>query len=330
MRQLVAALVVGVAVSACTGGGSDTADDSPSREDVVAAITTDVILPGYERLAAATDGLYAALGDLCRVSRRRSARGRPTGMAWRPTGMVRDAAVPVGAGHGSTGDVEDRLSDRCDEDHPVARRHRSARRDGGGFAGIGPGGLGGIEVALFGDDPTGARPCAYATLAAELVAATAATLAQEWAAGVDADAQQVVEELINGIVFTLGELADMRLGPASGSTTGAATPADVDAGPARSALDDMLAMLDGVDDAVRGLDPLISAQSDETADRLATQLGKAWTNIGSIPAPLATATDVEAMASAYRSTAAALTITRAEVASLLGVTLTLGDGDGDS
>ena len=102
-------------------------------------------------------------------------------------------------------------------------------------------GLGGIEVALFGDDPTGARPCAYATSAAELVAATAATLAQEWAAGVDADAQQVVEELINGIVFTLGELADMRLGPASGSTTGAATPADVDAGPAHSALDDMLA-----------------------------------------------------------------------------------------
>ncbi len=116
----------------------------------------------------------------------------------------------------------------------------------------------------------------------------------------DADAQQVVEELVNGTVFALGELADMRLGPASGSTTGAATPADVDAGPAHSALDDMLAVLDGVDEVVDGLDPLISAQSAETAERLATQLGKARTNIGLIPAPLATATDVEAMASAYR------------------------------
>ena len=92
----------------------------------------------------------------------------------------------------------------------------------------------------------------------------------------------------------------------------------------------MLAMLDGVDEVVGGLDPLISAQSAETTERLATQLGKARTNIGLIPPPLATTTDVEAMASAYRSTAAALTIARAEVASLLGVTLTLGDGDGDS
>ena len=64
----------------------------------------------------------------------------------------------------------------------------------------------------------------------------------------------------------------------------------------------MLAVLDGVDAVVGGLDPLISAQSAETADRLATQLGKARTNIGLIPAPLATATDVEATESAYRST----------------------------
>ena len=87
----------------------------------------------------------------------------------------------------------------------------------------------------------------------------------------------------------------MRLGPASGSTTGTPTPADVDAGPAHSALDDMLAMLDGVDAVVGGLDPLVSAQSAETADRLATQLGKARTNIGLIPAPLATTTDVAAI-----------------------------------
>jgi len=49
-----------------------------------------------------------------------------------------------------------------------------------------------------------------------------------------------------------------------------------------------------------------------------------------IPAPLATTTDIEAVASAYRSTTAALVISRAEIASLLGVTLTLGDSDGDS
>ncbi len=131
-------------------------------------------------------------------------------------------------------------------------------------------------------------------------------------------------------MFALADLSDMRLGPASGSTTGTPAPADVDAGPAHSALDDMLAVLDGVDAVVGGLDPLIAAQSAEATDRLATQLGKARTNIGLIPAPLATATDVDAMASAYLSTAAALLVARADVASLLGVTLTLGDADGDS
>ena len=183
---------------------------------------------------------------------------------------------------------------------------------------------------MFGDDPTGARPCAYAASAAELVATTAASLADEWAAGVDADTQQVIEELVNGIVFALADLSDMRLGPASGSTTGTPAPGDVDAGPAHSALDDMLAVLDGVDAVVDGLDPLIAAQSAEATDRLAAQLGRARTNIGLIPAPLATATDVDAMESAYLSTAAALLVARAEVASLLGVTLTLGDADGDS
>ena len=93
----------------------------------------------------------------------------------------------------------------------------------------------------------------------------------------------------------------------------------------------MLAVLDGVDAVVGGLEPLISAQSAETADRLATQLDKARTNIGLIPAPLATTTDVDGdRTSAYRSTTAALLIARSEVASLLGVTLTLGDADGDS
>ena len=80
-------------------------------------------------------------------------------------------------------------------------------------------GLGGIEVALFGDDPTGARSCTYAASAAELVAATAATLADDWAAGVDTSTQQFIEELVNGIVFALG-----RLSPTCGSDRRAAPP----------------------------------------------------------------------------------------------------------
>ena len=141
---------------------------------------------------------------------------------------------------------------------------------------------------------------------------TSATLADEWAAGVDASTQQFVEELVNGIVFALADLSAMRLGPASGSTTGTPAPTDVDSGPARSALDDMLAVLDSVDAVVNGLDPLITAQSAEATDRMAKQLGRARTNIGLIPTPLATATDVDAMSSAYLSTAAALLVARSD------------------
>jgi predicted lipoprotein len=322
-------LVIGVTVGACGGGDSDSGDPTPSRDDVVAAITTEVIVPGYERLAAATAALQAALDDLC--AHQDDDRLAVAQQAWRDARQAWAATRPYRLGPATERRAMSKVDFPIDATKITLLLTGTDPVDAAAVASLGSDqrGLGGIEVALFGDDPTGARPCAYAASASELVAATAATLLEDWETGVDADAQQVVEELVNGTVFALGEMADMRLGPASGSTTGAATPADVDAGPAHSALDDMLAVLDGVDEVVDGLDPLISAQSAETAERLATQLAKARANIGLIPAPLATATDVEAMASAYRSTAAALTIARAEVASLLGVTLTLGDADGD-
>lgn len=331
MRRLVSVFVIGATITACSGDdASDMGGDTPSRDDVVAAITTDVIVPGYERLAAATGALQTALDDLC--AQPGDDQLAVAQQAWRDARQAWSETRPYRLGPATDRRAMSRIDFPIDATKITQLLAGTEPVDVTAVGSLGSDqrGLGGIEVALFGDDPTGARPCAYAASAAELVAATATTLTDDWAAGVDMGAQQVVEELVNGTVFALAELSDMRLGPASGSTTGTPTPADVDSGPAHSALDDMLALLDGVDAVVAGLDPLVSAQSAATADRLATQLGKARTYIGLIPAPLATTTDVAATESAYRSTTAALIIARSEVASLLGVTLTLGDADGDS
>lgn len=332
MRRLVGTCVIIVAVAACGGndGGSDTAADTPSRDDVVAAITADVIVPGYDQLAATTEALHTALVDLC--ARPDDDQLAVAQQAWRDARQAWSATRAYRLGPATERRAMSKIDFAIDATKITKLLAGTDPVDATAVGALGSDqrGLGGIEVALFGDDPTGARPCAYATSAAELVAATSATLADDWAAGVDMSTQQAVEDLVNGIVFALADLSAMRLGPASGSTTGTPAPADVDAGPAHSALDDMVAVLDGVDQVVGGLDPLITAQSAEASDRMANQLGRARTNIGLIPAPLATATDVEAMESAYLSTAAALLVARSDVASLLGVTLTLGDADGDS
>jgi predicted lipoprotein len=300
-----------------------------SRDDVVAAIVADVIVPGYQRLDAATAALQTAIVDLCADPT--DANLATAQQAWREARQAWSATRAYRLGPATERRAMSKIDFAIDPEKITALLAGTDPVDATAVASLGSDqrGLGGIELALFGAGPIDDRSCEYAASASELVAATATTLADDWAGGVDMGTQDVIEELVNDIVFALGDVADMRLGRANGAATGTGVPAEVDAGPAQSALDDMLAVLDGVDAAVAGLEPLITEQSAETADRLAIQLDKARTNIGLIPAPLATTTDEDAITSAYRSTTAALLIARAEVASLLGVTLTLGDADGD-
>ncbi|HEX4981903.1 MAG TPA: imelysin family protein [Ilumatobacteraceae bacterium] len=342
MRRLVAALVVAMSFAACSGDGSTdttpaagdstvTADgDLPSRDDVVAAITAEVIVPGYDRLATTTETLQTAIEDVC--AQPSDARLTVAQEAWRDARQAWSATRAYRFGPAT----DDRTMSKID--FPIDPQKITDLLAGTepvdvetvGALGSDQRGLGGVEAALFGNDPTDDRSCEYAASASELVATTAVELSDEWEVGSDLPTQDVIELVVNGIVFALGDVADMRLGLASGATTGIPAPAEADGGSAHSARDDMLAVLDGVDALVDHLDPLVSSQSAQTAERLATQLANARTNIELIPSPLATATDIDAIASAYRSTTAALLIARAEVASLLGVTLTLGDADGDS
>ena len=68
VRGLVAvpAVLAVLAVSACSGGDEATTTTvEVDREEIVAAIAQDVIVPGYEDLATRTDELATATAELC-------------------------------------------------------------------------------------------------------------------------------------------------------------------------------------------------------------------------------------------------------------------------
>jgi hypothetical protein len=159
--------------------------------------------------------------------------------------------------------------------------------------------------------------------------------------GMYADVAEVYGDVVNNMIFALGDVSDRRLGRASGDVTGTPLPAEVDAGPAQRALLDSADMLDGVvevyeggrgadgDDA-SGIRAVVASMSADAAEVLDEQFAAAAAAIDSIPAPLAANTDPAPVHAAYEAVRAAQVTMSTEVASLLGVTLTFGDADGDS
>ena len=286
MRQLVVALAIAMSIAACSGdgstdtmpatGGSSVAGDgaAPSRDDVAAAITTEVIVPGYARLAATTEALHTAIEDLC--AQPNDAQLTVAQQAWRDARQAWSATRAYRLGPATDRRAMSSIDFAIDPQKITDLLAGTDPVDVASISSLGSDqrGLGGVEEALFGSDPTDDRSCEYAASASELVAATAVPLSDEWEAGIDMPTQDFIDQLVNGIVFALADVADMRLGRASGATTGTPAPAEVDAGPAHSALDDMLAVLDSVDAVVDQFEPLVSAQSTETSERPATQLAK--------------------------------------------------------
>jgi hypothetical protein len=84
------------------------------------------------------------------------------------------------------------------------------------------------------------------------------------------------------------------------------------------------------DEEAAGLDAVVASMSEDAADALGEQFAAAAAAIDAIPAPLADNTDPAPVHDAYEAVRAAQVTMATEVASLLGVTLTFGDADGDS
>ena len=299
----------------------------------IAAIVADVIVPGYQRLDAATEALQTAIDDLC--AEPTDAHLATAQQAWRDARLAWSATrcVPVGAGDGAAGDVEDRL-------------RRSTRRRSPPCS---PAPIPSTPRQLRRSDPTSAASpassshCSAATGPSttgrastpprrqQLVAAAAAALAADWEAGVDMGTPRRHRR-----PGQRRRVRARRRRRHAARTSGRCGHRARRSRP-RSTPDRRRAPSTTCSPCSTGSTPW-SAASNPSSRRnrprpptgSPIQLDKARTNIGLIPAPLATATDEDAITSAYRSTTAALLIARAEVASLLGVTLTLGDADGDS
>jgi predicted lipoprotein len=206
-------------------------------------------------------------------------------------------------------------------------------------------GLGAIEQLLFGPGsdalagPDGARRCGYAAEAAGLVTRAAADVAAAWADGAPdradflADETMARDELYNQLIATLQSVADKRLKVAVGYDDVPPNPEAADTGPAQRGLDDMVDELDG---ALAVYDALLAADLEErsadTAERARGGLIEGRDALADLPRPVAAAVESERPAAggaldALQETKRTLAT---EVASLLGLTLTFSESDGDA
>lgn len=367
VRTRRAAAVLAAAVLSLTGcsddpsDGPDTAAPATSSSGVatpagsaelLAAVTDEVIVPGYREMvdasAALADGVRSAcaaggaagLGpDALETTRTQYREARA---AWRSTLAFR---VGPAMKHRLMPAVDfpvepDKIEELLASEEPITVELVSSQ-------GSDRRGLRAVEAVLFAGDGSTmsttdpARRCAYAAAAAQLVREAGDRVLAEWSdyraelVGTPADS---LADLVNETIFTLEGVVDGPLAVALGVTAGEPDPAaaNVDAadpGPDRRALADAVADLDGVLEVYTALiAPLARLQSADAAERVESDLRSAHGLLVDAPDPLATAaaTANDELVAAHAALDAARISLETEIASLLGITLTFSDSDGDS
>ena len=341
-----AALVIVLALGGLSACGNDT-DAAASRRDVYRSLTDRVIVPGYERLDLAASDLAASVAALC--SSPDDARVRAAREAWVRTWRAWNRLRPFRFGPLTDRRTVSDIAFMIDPDKVDAVLAGSEPAAGPPFtpesvAGVGADtrGLVAIEHLLFTRDPGEADTCAYASASSAVVAAAADDARAAWADGVDgdgpfadelrsangADTRAVLDDLVNGITMSVNEISK-DLVAAEEAPGRSRDPS----GHVRARLRDTLA---GVRDAYLGagregpgVGELVAAASAGTDERIRTRLDRAEAALAALPVDLDDASDREIRQASARTRALG-TVLIAEVASLLGVTLGLGDADGDS
>ncbi|HET9600183.1 MAG TPA: imelysin family protein [Acidimicrobiales bacterium] len=345
-RTRALAVALAVVVSTCSSdGGSATTTGGPDDLDLRRVADT-VIVPRYERFAGASADLTLAISQLCAEptpAALEAARNQwqQTRAAWRHT-----AAFGFGPAMELRTKSAVDFPTSAEKVAEVVAGAEPVTVDAVADLGSSARGLGTIEELLYGADsdalagPSGARSCDYAAAASELVEDAAAEVAAAWTSSSDpyrdtfaADELMALNDVFNQSVATLQGLADKRLATAVGEATGTPNPEASDPGPAQRALDDMVDDLDGVTAAYESvLGPATTRQSDEAAERLGQQLRTGQQALVALPRPLTAAVTSDAAGARAALTALqeAKRTLATEVASLLGLTLTFSEADGDS
>ena len=342
------ALLAGLA--ACSGGDDDSAGTTAASAAAsggpdLPAVVDEIIVPRYQAFQTEAAELETAIADLCAqpgAATLDAARQQwaATRQAWRQTvafgvGPAMTLRTPSAVDFAAS---ETKVQEVLDGSEPLTA---AAVADLGANAR----GLGAIEQLLYGEGsdtlatPDGARRCGYAAETAALVGQAADDVAAAWAEGAPdrteflADESMARDELYNQLIATLQSVADKRLKVAVGYDDVEPNPEAADTGAAQRGLDDMVAELDGAlasYDAVLGAD--LEAASGDAAGRTRGGLVDGRDILVALPRPLASAVETE-LPAAQEALVALQDSKRAlatEVASLLGLTLTFSESDGDA
>jgi predicted lipoprotein len=214
-----------------------------------------------------------------------------------------------------------------------------------------------VDEALLADDAAGERRRQFASIAAELVAGSAAELRDAWApehgdyAGrfakpgakdsVEQRVQACLDTLLNETVVLSEVVANAKLGKPLGSSTGGVIdPSLQESERAEASLSDMLGNLRGIRniyvgtrDASTGssLSSLVHAQSPSADLDARRALAAAEQAVTQIPEPLTQALvdSPETVTAAYDSIKALKRVLATEVLGSLGASLKFSDNDGD-
>lgn len=333
--------------------------DVPDRGALLAGIAHEVIVPTHQRLAAAAVAQADALRALCGS---RDAAALATAQdAW----LAARRPLQEGYAFAFGPPVDDeRLLANLDfgpvrEVDVLTLLGSADPVDAGALAGRGATvrGLVVLEYLLF--DPAGDdaavvatlddRRCAYLVGLGDDAARSAHRLADAWdPAGGDlagafgmrdpwAGDALAMADLINGLIGLTESVRIGKIGKPAGvyGTGSAPAPETLASWRSHSSLAEVQANLDGVaavwGDDVVGLAPLVRALSPGVGASVTTAIGDAQAALAAVPAPLdaAITTSPDAVLAAYDATYALQRSVATELASVLGVTVTFTDNDGD-
>jgi predicted lipoprotein len=341
-----AALLVALSLTACTGSAGaastappTTAEGEADRRAALDQINNEVIIPAYGELEDAASRLVESTTALCaRPSGEALAEARAvweeTWSAWLRT-TAHSAQVDemrLEASFTFAPDIEGIEGLVAGSDPVTVEAMRQIGADQRG--------LRAIEWLLFG---AGAEALADGAERRCEVTMSASTLVEEAATTVtaalddtpsDSSSQEELDDVVNDVTFAVQEVADRRLGIATGSTNeGVPAPEDAQ-GAAAIGGREAEAVIEGVDAVYLGggeggLSPLVAAGFAATDERVLARLGELAELLAALPDSLEEA-DPDDLAAAEEAARALHRTLSTEVVSVLGVTLMFGDTDGDS
>ena len=221
-------------------------------------------------------------------------------------------------------------------------------------------GFGAIEYVLFSSDALdklshSASRCSYLTALTEVAQEETDGILSEWVEGTERRpayqdfftnrsttamlSSAAVADVVRTQVFLIRQIVDMRLASALGLRDGIVDPSAIPGAAADNGLQDLRhellgvqAMYEGSAQEALGISALVRPLSEDTDQRMRSQLTAAITAIDSVEGPLRTA--VVQRPHQVRSVYARLTELQrtmaTEVVSLLGVSVGFTDTDGDS